>query len=363
MDAWWGCEVCHSINRPGASACYSCRAPTGRQPSGIAPTGSPGVPGPQPAARAAERGTSLDRNLVIVGLCLFVLSMGLVLLGLLLVGLVASSDTWQTADYGGNATRLILVVGVVVALIVGAGIGSIKLGARFEGLNDPPRYFGAWADSTWPGASTTVARYLWDVSAELQLPPGIAAGALEATATQIYAAIGVADPLFQRDEAMVMQVLSTFGEPVAAARRIKEDQHLLPRRELGIVGGVGALVCGAVAALLIVPIFTLPFGLVRPSGSSDATATDLFAALLALDFVAFYAARRAVRVSAAISRRLAVDVGIWWAVVCAPLLAVPALVLVPQAVSIPQVVVQLGIPVAFALGAMMYVDRPWPIHP
>ena len=137
--------------------------------------------------------------------------------------------------------------------------------------------------------------------------------------TKIYEAIGDADPLGQHDEGVVMQVLSTFGQPIDAARRIKENQQLLPRPALGIAGGVVALVCGTVAAFLIVLPLTLPDELVRPSGSAEGAATDLFAVAVAFDFVTFYAARRTVRVSAAISRQMATRVGRWWAVVCIPL--------------------------------------------
>jgi hypothetical protein len=289
--------------------------------------------------------------------------MGLVLISLLLVGLVVDSDTWQTADYGGTAARLILAIAVIVALVFAAAIASIKLGAHYEGLNDPPRNVGAWADPTWPGASTTVARYLWDVNAELRLPPGIAACALEVTAREIYAAIAIADPIGQRDEGLVTQLLLSFGSPEDAARRIKENQHLLPRPALGVAGGVVAMACGAVAALAIISVLSLPYGLVRPATSSDTAATDLFVIAAACVFVAFYAARRAVRVSAAISRRMVTDVGIRWAVVGSSLLTIPVLLLVPLAASVPQVMVQILTVPAFALGATLYVDRPWPMHP
>jgi hypothetical protein len=378
VDEWWACEHCHSINRPNAPTCYSCRVqkglePSGQQPatvvrpSGAAPFGA-AYEQPQPGARPgwgppAGRKTPVDHILVLVGLVVFGLSMGLALIGLLLLGLVVSSDTWQTADYGGTAARLLLVVAAIIALVFAAAIASMKFGTRYEGLNDPPRYVGAWAYPTWPGASTTVARYLWDVNAELRLPPGIAAGALEATAREIYAAIGIADPLGQRDEGLVTQVLLSFGSPADVASRIKENQHLLPRPALGVAGGIVAMACGAVAALVMVSALSLPYGLVRPAGSSDVTAIDLFAIAVACVFIAFYAARRAVRVSAAISRRMVTDVGIRWAVVGSPLLAIPALLLIPLAASLPQVMVQILIVPAFALGATLYVDRPWPIHP
>lgn len=338
------------------------RGTCGYGATGPSQEGSPALPLPD-RGESAERRTPIDRILVILGLCAFVPVMCLALVGLLLFGLAASADAWQTADYGGQAGRLVLFSVAVVALVLAAAIVSMKLGARFEALNDPPRYLGAWANPTWLGASTAVAKYLWEVHANLQLPPGIAEGALEAAATQIYEAIGDADPLGQHDEGVVMQVLSTFGQPIDAARRIKENQQLLPRPALGIAGGVVALVCGTVAAFLIVLPLTLPYELVRPSGSAEGAATDLFAVAVAFDFVTFYAARRTVRVSAAISRQMATRVGRWWAVVCIPLLAVPALLLVPQGASMPQAVAQLGIPVAFALGATQFVDKPWPIHP
>jgi hypothetical protein len=378
VDEWWACEHCHSMNRPNAPTCYSCRAQKGLEPSvqqpatvvrssGAAPFDA-AYEQPQPGARPgwgppAGRKTPVDHILVIVGLVVFGLSMGLALIGLLLLGLFVSSDTWQTADYGGTAARLLLVVAAIVSLVFAAAIASMKLGARYEGLNDPPRYVGAWADPTWPGASITVARYLWDVNAELRLPPGIAVGALEATAREIYAAMGIADPLGQRDEGLVTQVLLSFSSPADAASRIKENQHLLPRPALGVAGGIVAMACGAVAALLVVSALSLPYGLVRPAGSSDVTAIDLFALAVACVFIAFYAARRAVRVSAAISRRMVADVGIRWAVVGSPLLAIPALLLIPLAASLPQVMVQILMVPAFALGATLYVDRPWPMRP
>lgn len=48
-SSWWACESCHSVNHPGASACYKCRAFKGQQPSGTAqtsPTGSTSFPTP-----------------------------------------------------------------------------------------------------------------------------------------------------------------------------------------------------------------------------------------------------------------------------------------------------------------------------
>ncbi len=311
---------------------------------------------------SAERRTPIDHVLVIIGLFAFVLVMGLAFAGLLLFGLFMSADSWQTADYGSTATSVVLVFAAIIGLVVAAAIVSLKLGARFEGLNDPPRQLAAWANPSSPDASTAVAEYLRNVLADLQLPPGIAARALDALASQIYAAIGDADPPGHHDERVVTQVLSSFGRPIDAAGRIQENLHLLPRPALGIAGGAVALVCGTVAAFLMILLVTLPYELLRPSIPADAAGADLFAGAVALDFVAFYAARRAVRVSASIARQRAAGVGRWWVVVCSPLLAVPALLLVPRAESIPQAVAQLGIPVAFALGATLFVDRPWPIH-
>jgi len=48
-SSWWACESCHSVNHPGASACYKCRAFKGQQHSGTAqtsPTGSTSFPTP-----------------------------------------------------------------------------------------------------------------------------------------------------------------------------------------------------------------------------------------------------------------------------------------------------------------------------
>lgn len=51
MDEWWVCELCHSLNRPNAPTCYSCRAQKGlqsssRQPAAVvrstAPAATPG---------------------------------------------------------------------------------------------------------------------------------------------------------------------------------------------------------------------------------------------------------------------------------------------------------------------------------
>jgi hypothetical protein len=47
MDEWWACEVCHSINRPSASACYSCRSPKGRKLSDVRPASTSEAPEPQ----------------------------------------------------------------------------------------------------------------------------------------------------------------------------------------------------------------------------------------------------------------------------------------------------------------------------
>jgi hypothetical protein len=48
MSDWWVCEVCHSINRPASSICYSCKKPAGFRAQAQQPTatGGSGVQAP-----------------------------------------------------------------------------------------------------------------------------------------------------------------------------------------------------------------------------------------------------------------------------------------------------------------------------
>lgn len=71
MDAWWVCEHCHSVNRPGVSACYSCRAPraTNQQYPGQSP-GSPtsGPPYDVPPASPYGPGPQTSQGYAVAGM-------------------------------------------------------------------------------------------------------------------------------------------------------------------------------------------------------------------------------------------------------------------------------------------------------
>jgi hypothetical protein len=307
--------------------------------------------------------------LVTAGVWGFVVLMGLVTVILLLLGLIADISP---AERQAANTRLVLGVGAVTALVAAGAVVSLKLGARFESLNDPPKRTPIWADPAVPGASVAVIRYLSDVGTQLRLPAAPAEAALNVLAGRIYSIVGPADGAGRTGEQAATQALSAFGQPADVARQIRQGLQSTRRTVIGCATGVAALMGGLVAGSVIAAIVVFsPYAVVRETligffgqdqlGHNAASPLDLFMVAVAANFVAFYAARRAVRVSAAASRHRASEIGPWWAALVGAALAVAALLLIPLTASWPQAVAQLGTPVAFALGSVTCIGRPWPM--
>jgi hypothetical protein len=126
--------------------------PAGTVQPGASQEPSPALPLPD-RGESAERRTPIDRILVILGLCAFVPVMCLALVGLLLFGLVASADAWQTADYGGQAGRLDPLINIWVThdgTTVAPGSRSHRSVARVS----RPFVFGALARRSRSGFTT-----------------------------------------------------------------------------------------------------------------------------------------------------------------------------------------------------------------
>ena len=220
-----------------------------------------------------------------------------------------------------------------------------------------------------------VETYLAAVAAEIRLPEPWASEVGEELAAHIED--GVEDGLVRglTPEKAARSVLERLGPPATLARGLRAA-HQTPRRlAAGVAGGAMAAVGGAIrgtilgyglalaVASLAVTAATLAqrtAGLRFDWGGVPSTSwTDTLAASgIATD--AFRAGRRATLVRARRSRRSVRAIGRWWAVPGTLLIGAWALFGFEVALSWPAVIALLAIPIAFATGTRVAIDRPGP---
>ena len=259
-------------------------------------------------------------------------------------------------------------------LIVAAGLFALFLasGNRYSVLRyrlggDPDwrrlrrRGEAARAEALGAESAAALARYLEQMRAGLDLPEGLADDAVQEIADHVEdTRRALAEEGLEADAA-VREALARLGSPTELAGNLRRAHQSRRRLLAGAAGGVFSIPAGTILGALMGLLAFLPAlwvldrmpDLNGPIG--DVIRRPIPRALLYM-VALFVAARTAVAVCTAVSRRRPSSIGWLVALLGTPLIAAWVLFIDRQYQSWPYAVAEMLVPAAFAAGAFLRVN-------
>ena len=258
---------------------------------------------------------------------------------------------------------ILLGCGIALVLVIGAAIGSRRsTGSPIE----PPDL------SAMPPEA---AEYLATLDSHLRLPPEVRADIRAELADHLSDSIEAIEAEgLDRDQA-AREALARLGRPEDLAAQLRTAHQTTRRLLAGAAGGVfqagvgalgGYLVGVAIAVILSIfagtalrPLLNLVSEHLPDVSKAVSGGSGIWTAILWVP--AFVAGRRSVQALSRGSRRSPSEVGRWWALGGFAFLAWLVLFVVPAEQTWLVVVLELLIPVAFAVGVLYRPERALPL--
>ena len=231
----------------------------------------------------------------------------------------------------------------------------------------------------WPGHASwdsadrdAELAFLRTYRSALGMPDGLAESLVFKARDQIEASRNALIAESMASGAATAEAISRMGPPLDLARQARRSNQTWVRFLGGIAAGIlampGAGILGSVVGLLtgfvIHVIGPAVFSVSDQSHNSFARGQlDVVVGMALLSVGAFYASRTGARVWAGVSGRRPAPLGVVWAIVGTPIVAAAMLFLVRGDQSWPIFIAEMLVPVAYAAGALVFVDRSWWLEP